>query len=93
MVLPDSVNYIGSGSFRYCYDLADVVISEQVSEIPENAFGTCSKLSSVTIPNGVSKIADNAFAGCKKLTIYCNAGSAAEKYAKDKNINSKNRTF
>ena len=89
VVLPDSVNYIGSGSFRYCYDLADVVISEQVSEIPENAFGTCSKLSSVTIPNGVSKIADNAFAGCKKLTIYCNAGSAAEKYAKDKNINSK----
>lgn len=89
VVLPDSVNYIGSESFRYCYDLADVVIPEKVSEIPENAFGACSKLASVTIPNGVSKIADNAFAGCKNLTIYCNAGSTAEKYAKDKNINSK----
>ena len=40
----------------------------------------------VTIPEGVTEIGSSAFDGCKKLTIHALAGSAAERYAEEKDI-------
>ncbi len=40
----------------------------------------------VTIPAGVTEIGSSAFDGCKKLTIHAPAGSAAERYAEEKDI-------
>ena len=40
----------------------------------------------VTIPEGVTEIESSAFYGCKKLTIHAPAGSAAERYAEEKDI-------
>ena len=40
----------------------------------------------VTIPEGVTEIGSSAFDGCKKLTIHAPAGSAAERYAEEKDI-------
>lgn len=86
--LPDSVKDLGAWAFRYCYALTEVTLSGNISNIPGSAFGGCRNLTSITIPDGVKKIADDAFSGCKNLTIYCNAGSAAETYAKNNNIKS-----
>ena len=40
----------------------------------------------VTIPEGVKEIGWSAFKDCKKLTIHAPAGSAAERYAEEKDI-------
>ena len=40
----------------------------------------------VIIPKGVTEIGSSAFDGCKKLTIHAPAGSAAERYAEEKDI-------
>ncbi len=40
----------------------------------------------VAIPASVTEIESSAFYGCKKLTIHAPAGSAAERYAEEKDI-------
>ena len=58
-----------------------------VTSIDAWAFGTCLKLKSVTIPRSVTSIGENAFTNCSfSLTIYGEAGSYAETYAKKYNI-------
>ena len=41
ITIPNSVNTIGNGAFRYCYELKTVSIPHSVQTIGENAFDEC----------------------------------------------------
>ncbi len=78
--------------FRSCYSLTEIIIGENVRKIPDFAFVGLggylgnSALERVLIPKSVERIANNAFDENAKFTIYGNANSYAQQYAKENNI-------
>lgn len=60
---------IGSGAFKGCTSLTDVIFPENASAklIGASAFESCAKLVSITIPG--TEVASDAFNGCKVLEI------------------------
>jgi len=84
--IPNSVTTIDWNAFNMCTALTSVTIPNSVKTIGSNAFANCTGLTSVTIPNSVKEIGRNVFVYCDKVTIYGNAGSSAEKYAKEYKI-------
>ncbi|GHV31350.1 hypothetical protein FACS1894167_13590 [Synergistales bacterium] len=54
--------------------------------IGDSAFVNFADIQKVVISTGIKYIWEWAFAGCKALTIYCTAGSYAERYARKNNI-------
>ncbi len=67
--------------------IPDNVEGKPVTGIGEGAFKDRDDLDTVQIPSTVTDIADDAFDGCDEVTIECTTGSAAEKYAKEHNMN------
>jgi hypothetical protein len=86
VTIPNSVTNIGYEAFLCCDKLTAVTIPNSVKSIGNYAFMYCGGLESIIIPNNVTSIGDNTFLFCPKLTIYGNAGSYAETYAKAHNI-------
>ena len=76
MTFSNSLIFIGSGAFRYCYALTRVEIPSSVTEIQSCAFDSCTGLTYIYIPNTVITIGNYAFDVCNKSTIYTNAHSA-----------------
>lgn len=76
-----NLKVIEAAAFEGCVSMIGIMLPRSVTEVGAGAFRDCSSLKSVKIPTGVTKIADDAFQGCKKLTIYCEAGSTADKFA------------
>ena len=68
IVIPDSVEKIGSYSFDECKALTSVNIPDSVTNIGECAFINCSSLTSITIPQNVITISNGAFKDCTSLT-------------------------
>ncbi len=68
IIIPDSVNSIGTYAFYNCTSLASVTLSENLTSIGSYAFQNCSSLSEITIPAGVTTIPTYAFYGCSSLT-------------------------
>ena len=77
LVIPNSVENIGSFAFSRCSGLTSVTIGNSVTSIGGDAFAYCSGLTSVTIPNSVTSIGDYAFRGCSGL-ISVTIGSGVE---------------
>ncbi len=74
--------------FANCRSLSEVILPSGLVSIKDNVFQYCTSLKSVVIPSGVTSIGENVFKGCSSLeTIYGYAGSCAETYAKDNNLN------
>ena len=67
LIVPNTIKYISSYSFRGCSSLKSVVISDSVTSIGNEAFAGCSSLESVVIPNSVTIIGDYAFRNCSSL--------------------------
>ena len=87
ITIPDSVTKIGAYTFKNCTSLKSITVPSSVTEIGEGAFRGCTSLESVTIPRRVINIGEGAFWGCGSLTIHGEAGSYAERYAKENDIN------
>ena len=83
VTLPNSMNRIGAYAFTWCESLTSMTIPKGVTSIGEGTFYECTSLESITIPKGVTEIGEYAFDFCGKLTIYGEAGSYAESYAKE----------
>ncbi len=78
----------GSGKYPCCPNLIGVEIPNSVKKIGRQAFDGCLFLTDVYIPDSVTEIGDMAFDnyGYKDIVIRGKSGSAAEEYAKEKNI-------
>lgn len=68
IVLPESVNSVGSFAFKGCVGLESIVLPESVANIGAHAFEDCLALTSADIPCFVTTIGDNAFNNCHNLT-------------------------
>ena len=81
------VTEIGENAFNSCKNLTEVIIPESVTTIGQSAFWGCTSLESVTIPESVTEIGKDIFKKCSALKeVKGYNGSAAEKYANDKEI-------
>jgi hypothetical protein len=88
IIFPNSLTDIGNNAFFNCKSLTSVTVPEGVRSIGDEAFAGCNFLASVTIPASVTSIGDDAFLRCAdNLTIFGFAGSYAETYANENNIN------
>ena len=90
--IPQNVKSIGDSTFWGCVSLESVTIPNSVTSIEDYAFCNCEKLKSITIPYSVKSIGKYALGWylgsyMSEFTIYGLRGSAAEKYAKENNIN------
>lgn len=68
IVIPDSVETIGSFAFRDCKNLESITLGNGVTAIYNSAFSGCSSLTSITIPKSVTNIFWYAFSNCTSLT-------------------------
>ena len=81
--IPNSVSFIGHGTFSYCKGLISITIPNSVTSIGYGAFYNCNGLTNMTIPNSVTSIGERAFGNCNGLEeiyipksvkkIYCDA--------------------
>lgn len=67
LVIPSTVESLGTSSFEQATHLKSVTFSEQLTIIPYNAFASCESLQQVTLPKKLKKVDFNAFAFCTKL--------------------------
>ncbi len=83
LIIPD--NYLAIGYIACsCGGLRRVELKEGLMLIKES-FNNCPLLEEVYIPDSVIMILDS-FIGCEKIVLSVGKGSAAEKYAKAKEI-------
>ena len=96
--LPSSLRNIEMEAFGNCISLKSLNIPDGVQAIPPGTFDRCSSMEELYSPSSVTKIGAGSklmpqYVGertgledCDNLTIYGAAGSAAEKYAQEKDI-------
>lgn len=96
--LPSSLRNIEMEAFGNCISLKSLNIPDGMQAIPPGTFDRCSSMEKLYIPSSVTKIGAGSklmpqYVGertgledCDNLTIYGAAGSAAEKYAQEKDI-------
>lgn len=68
------------------FQIKRVIIPSTVSIIGTKCFSSCSNLEYIEVPSSVTYIGKDVFEDSPKVVIYGQAGSYAEKYAKDNNI-------
>ena len=67
VVLPNSLEVIGSSAFANCNSLTSVTIGSGVKSVGYGAFGYCTSLTSVALGDSVETLDYNIFEGCAKL--------------------------
>ena len=87
LTLPKNLKELGESCFEHCDNLAEVILPDHVKKINNKAFKDCLSLTSITIPEATSTIGSDVFSYPENMTIYGVAGSYAETYAAEKNIN------
>ena len=86
VIIPNSITSIGFRAFYDCIALFKIIIPNSVMSIDDEAFAFCSSLTDIIIPDSVISMGTYVFWECYDVTIYCNAGSRAETYAKEHGI-------
>ena len=91
--LPSTLEKIGEGGFRECFNLSSISFPSGLTSIGSMSFWNCDSLESVFIPRSVSFIDDVAFATCSVLTEinvdpdnsqYCSVDGVL--YSKDQSV-------
>ena len=67
VTLPDTLTYIGNGTFSLCRMLFRITLPDSLIKIDTAAFFGCESLESITIPDGVLSIENTAFRQCRSL--------------------------
>lgn len=67
IILPNTIESIGSGAFEGCTSLTNILIPQGVKTIEQNTFSGCTSLTQVVLPEGITEVEDNAFNGCQNL--------------------------
>ena len=67
IVIPESVEYIGTCAFSRCGMIKEIHLPESVTYIGESAFSNMHNLISINIPEGVTSIEENTFGYCDAL--------------------------
>ncbi|MDY4112427.1 MAG: leucine-rich repeat domain-containing protein [Roseburia sp.] len=86
IVIPGSVESIGTQAFTGCKSLKQVSIENGTVEIGEQAFEACEALTRVDIPTSVTEFGIYVFLYSDNAVIYSEAGSAAEAYANENGV-------
>ena len=87
IILPEGLEAIGDSAFAGCDKVTHVTIPNGATTIGRYAFDECDNLISVSVPKTVTSIGEYAFGISDRVeTIYGEAGSEAETYAKGKRI-------
>ena len=68
IVLPESLEEIGTEAFAYAKKLTTINIPSKIINLPDGVFDTCLSLSDVSFSDSLEKISSRAFWGCAKLT-------------------------
>lgn len=66
--IPDLVQTVKTGAFRYCQGLTAVTFPASLTTIEAQAFTSCLGLTAAALPDGLKTIGEHAFAGCAALT-------------------------
>lgn len=74
LTIPNSVTSIGELTFRHCYQLEQLVLSNSLLTIPEQMVTSCSKLKTLEIPPSVKYLHYSAFAWCDLEHLILNNG-------------------
>lgn len=69
VVIPGSVEIIGSHAFDGMGSLTDLTLSNGIINIENVAFAACSGLTTLTLPDSVTTLGSRAFYGCSGLTV------------------------
>lgn len=67
VIIPGSVETLGSYPFSNCYELAEVIIGEGITTFPSLTFSSCHKLQKFVFPESVTLIEDMVFHDCPQL--------------------------
>lgn len=67
IVLPNSVESVGSELLAGCKSLTTVTLSESLGYVGDAMFRDCTGLRSIDIPDGIHTIGNSAFEGCTQL--------------------------
>ena len=67
LVIPDDIETIGRGQFKYCTSIKSVSVGNSVTKLVYGAFQGCSNIKSVSLPKSLKTIDDNIFMGCSSL--------------------------
>lgn len=81
VVLPESVEIIGSYAFNGCSELTEITIPLSITQIDKYAFSGCVGLKSLYISNSLTTIGEKVFSGCNNLVILGIANSLIHQYA------------
>ena len=67
IILPESLQIIGDGTFSNCKELKSIIIPNNVWYIGTQAFGGCTGLEDITFSENVTYIENDAFQSCTSL--------------------------
>lgn len=81
IVLPETIEIIGSNAFNGCSELTDITIPLSITQIDKYAFNGCVGLKSLYISNSLTTIGEKVFSGCNDLVILGIANSPIHQYA------------
>ena len=67
LILPDTVESIGTSSFRTCRSLKEIRLPDGLKEIRTCAFLDCGSLTGLSLPDSLERIEDGILTGCVSL--------------------------
>ena len=76
LVIPSSVNKIGSYAFLNCSNLTSIIFPSSIKSIGDEAFSGCSNITDIT--SGITDVfvtGSNAFVGCENATLHIPSGT------------------